>query len=260
MLLASDIFQRATKLGNQDPSEAIVIILDKLIDEEIKDELERVKTKYKNSPYSSGKAQEEETLRANSKIGKICYFQRATVTICPECKNRSIKKDPPTTKLELPTVSQEQLKLPAEKLNELLKENHPPLQELIKWPEEEEKLEGANNYLCKTCHKNKSALQRSVLCNLPKVLIIELKRYFVYQTKQYRDAGAILCPDELKIRQYKYRLRSFVYGGNFTNGHIIMEGYTYDGTPYIANDASVLKTDALQNKAEAQMLVYELEE
>ena len=260
VLLASYIFQRNDNLGYQDPSEAIVIILDKLIDEEIKDGLELVNKKYNDSTYSPKKAQEEETLRANSKIGQICYFQQATVTICPECKDHSIKKDPPTTKLELPTVSQEQLKLPAKELDELLRKKHPPLQELIKWPEEEEKLEGTNNHLCEKCQKNKSALQRSVLCNLPKVLIIELERYFFYGKGEYRDAGAISCPNVLKIRQYKYRLRSFVYGGNFINGHIIMEGYADDGTPYIANDASVSETDALQNKEKAQMLVYELEE
>ena len=39
-----------------------------------------------------------------------------------------------------------------------------------------------------------------------------------------------------------------------------MEGYADDGTPYIANDYSVSKADALEHKEEAQMLVYELME
>jgi len=259
-LLAIDIFQRKTTLGNQDPSEAIGIILDKLIDEEIKVDLESVKKKYQNPPNSSAKAKEEETLRANSTIGKICNIQYGTVTICPECKNRSIKKDPPTTRLTLPTVSPEQLKLSKEKLSDLLETKHPPLQELIKWSEYENKLEKTDNYLCEKCKNNKSALQRSVLCNLPKVLVIELKRAFVYEQNPYKDSGAISCPDALKIRQYKYRLRSFVYGGDLKKGHIMMEGYADDGTPYKADDNNVSTMSKLEDKGKAQMLVYELME
>ena len=241
--LAQYILKRKKNIGNQDPSEAIGSILDDLIDEEIATELNNVKQKYIKSSYSSKKAEDEEELRHNSTIGKICDLKYADITICSKCSNRFIR-DARDTKLDI--------QLPVVK-NILL-------QELIKSFEAEEELKDSNLWDCEQCKQKVQASKRIVFSTLPKVLGINLKRYFVNNKKLYYNGNEVLCPDILKIRQYKYRLRSLVHGGGLVGGHIIMEGYADDGTPYIANDGSVSKADVLVHKEKAQMLVYELME
>ena len=238
--LAKDIRMPAT--GNQDPSESIGNIIDILIDQEIATELNNVKQKYIKSSYSLKKAEDEEELRHNSTIGKICDLKYADITICSKCSNRFIR-DARDTKLDI--------QLPVVK-NILL-------QELIKSFEAEEELKDSNLWDCEQCKQKVQTSKRIVFSTLPKVLGINLKRYFVNNKKLYYNGNEVLCPDILKIRQYKYRLCSLLRGGGLGGGHIVMAGYADDGTPYIANDSKVSLSNKLST-TKAQMVFYELME
>ena len=236
--LAQYILKRNKDLGNQDPSEAIERILDLLIDEESDLVGYENKVTAETAEYQQ-EYKKNEDLKKNSMIGKLCHFSTGSIQICKTCGQRSYAVNPSNV-LQLDVST-----------------NSDNLNELIKNFEKEEQVE---EYSCTNCKNKKSVMEkRNVLCDMPKVLILNLKKYFSNNRKNFEITNKILCPDVIKIRQYKYRLRSLVYGGGLVGGHIMMEGYADDGMSYIANDNKVSLSNKLST-TKAQMVFYELME
>ncbi len=235
------ISNKQPSIGNQDPAEAIGNILDTLIDEEIAPQLSRINQKYSKQSDASKKGQLSQNLRHHSTIGQICDIKCSDIITCNKCDNRSTN-DTRLTKLDLALLKAHS--------KEIL------LHDLIRSFEAEEILNDTNKCWCPNCKRNEPASKRIVLNTLPKVLCLSLKRYEVKDKKTSFRGDTISFPDVIKIRQYKYKLRSFVYGGYIKGGHIIMEGYADDATPYTANDGQVLIKGEL-SPSKAQMLFYE---
>ena len=228
-------------IGNQDPSEAVDKILDILIEEEIAQDLADINKKYSSSSDGSKRSEEAQKLRHHSTLGQICDIKYKNIILCNNCHNRAIN-DERITKLDLSIQNVCN--------KEIL------LHDLIESFEDEDSLKDANAYFCKECNRKVQASKRIGLSTLPKVLCLNIKRYYSNNRQQHYIGTEISCPGVIKIRQYKYKLRSFVYGGNLGGGHIIMAGYADDGTSYIANDDNVSISASLPTQ-KAQMLFYE---
>lgn len=226
------------RISNQDPSESFQVIFEKLIKEEIEKELNEKTAQ-----------QEKMELEKNSEIGKLCYFDTYGVVVRNGCHNASYTTE---------TSSYLNLAIPNTTYKDLYR--------LITYFEKEEQLsdEGGNTYNCEKCHSYQNASKHLVLSKMPEVLCINIKRYrtaklngILYQRGIY---DKVVCPETIKIRQYKYKLRSWMCGGGLRVGHIVMYGYADDGTLYKADDRNVIPINDNSTKDKAQFLVYELEE
>ncbi|MBQ9335644.1 MAG: ubiquitin carboxyl-terminal hydrolase [Alphaproteobacteria bacterium] len=235
-----------TTSNMQDAEEILTSLLDRLIDDEKEDELKKDK---KNTTNYEEKAQIDERIRASSTIGSLVRRRDVCLLLCEKCQK-------PRASLESNNILQCAIK------HDQLKENIDEYEIIENTDEEMECNE------CKTKTKHKKALK---YWELPEILLIQLKRFIVEAKQTGKDKEGktiwdynkrkndekVICPDELKIIEKRYKLRAWVvHYGSPDAGHYWTEAYAKNGQAYEANDSKVRKITDI-NKKDAYILMYE---
>jgi len=188
-----------------------------------------------------------------SEIKKFYYGQLCSLTRCEECKNESIIFEPTAhIPISLPPLEQN------ESTN---------IYDCFKTFNENERLEGENQYSCSKCNKKTDALKRMSIKITPSHLVIQLKRF--YYTNNYQGCkihNFVDIPFDLDIssivydgenKDCKYKLYSIInHMGNFGDGHYFTFSNVADKW-YCFNDESVQEIDqtSVSNKY-AYILFY----
>ena len=234
-----------TTSNMQDAEEILTSLLDRLIDDEKEDELK----KNKDATNYEERTQIDERIRASSTIGSLLRRSDVCLCFCEKCKK--LKASFEGNNILQCAIEHDQL---WKNINEY---------EIIENTDEEMECDE-----CKTKTKHKKALK---YWELPEILLIQLKR-FIPEAKQTgtdkegnpiwdgnvrKNKEKVICPDELKIIEKRYKLRAWVvHSGSPDGGHYWTEAYAKNGQAYEADDSKVSKITDI-NKEDAYILMYE---
>ena len=237
-----------TTSAMQDAEEILTSQLDRLIDDEKEDELR--KNKEENAKNHKEKARIDEKIRASSTIGRLVRRRDDCRLSCEECKNYR-------NTFEGNNILQCAIE-------------HEQLQDDIDEYEIIENIDGVECDKCKTKTKHKKEIK---YWELPEILLIQLKRFIVEAKQTGKDKEGkpiwdynkrkndekVICPDELKIIEKRYKLRAWViHSGTPDGGHYWTEAYAKDGQAYKADDSNVSKIRMdTSHKEDAYILMYE---
>lgn len=243
--------------GQHDSQELLGFILDAL-HEDLNAGKER-----SNNP--DGFAAHNET--NNSPISRIFYGSFFSRIRCPSCSHENEIKEPfMFLTLDIPDIS-DKLKTPGVYgKSETYGEKGVKLEDCLKTFSREYTLDEKNKWKCDHCDNYVCATKTMGICDLPKVLIIYLKRF---QTGGYYHKMTVPVEYEENLNMFEYSKN----GGNYKLiGVVLHSGSLYGGhytsvaldTPsrewYSFNDSSARKTSDICNPSSAYFLFYMREE
>lgn len=196
---ALGVFKPVFKTSQQqDAHECIILILDKL-HEAIKMQVSiNINGSIKNSFDQRKKYAFEQykmflSKNGYSEINRLFYGQFESTITCKGCNNTSFRYDPYCSlEVELP-------------------KNGSTLYDCLDNYCFKELLEGEESYMCEKCKSKQEATKMLKIWTLPKVLIIQLKRFNFMLRK---NNAHIQCPRQLNMNKYVTHPASIMSGSN----------------------------------------------